>query len=715
MKKVNMKRNYFFVLFLTLFLLCACAKEPVAEQPAAPVQAGMPAQEDPAPEEPAAPEKEPPAQAALSGEEQAQLLHDLDTRINLHPAHPALNMRWLDERASSQWLMFFQQQIDTYSPLLYGAAYEADLYSLEQIGDYLGALTFLDGADSVYLKISIEEDTVTELPAAEGEQLFSAYERLLSSGVPETISPETLPEYYYEMILSSLEIAYPDGLYFESPAELTEQELYTSFQLFADQDDLLACWDEAAGAYLYSEKFICSVLDRYYEGYVFHIEDDPEYDPAYHAIASQIVGGFGGGIYVSGVMVRADGERYNICGTVRDGNGDPMCQKDYVLEFYDGGFYLCAVRDCAHGPQILSASTVEGVNAACLEIPSPYQYLGDGVFYCYPDESRYADGTYWRYDWLSGQSVRLAAQQVEQVTPMGQVRFRYWPQEGSLGVHNISDQQLQNDFSLEAGLAYAFSLPDTNSKVLLTQGAGTGNETLGVMDLQTGAVEPLLTGAKQPVQDVACNRSLRRFLFRLEEGTLCLGDGQTAQPLAVLTGAKSPILRAYWLGGESEDQIVYVTQEKQEQNSLWLYDCASKKVTPLLENYLEYQGVADAQERYAIVSGTYALRRAPDGATYLISLPAEKERLLPDFTWEEGVFWGNTDDTALFLVRGGQGLVTLGLLDCQAGSLQLLHRQPDIEQREEFDVLRFDRHTIGISAQSIKDAKTCFLYIYKFS
>lgn len=281
MKKVNMKRNYFFALFLTLFLLCSCAKTaPIEEQPAAPVQAGMPAQEEPALEEPAAPEAEPPAQAALSGEEQAQLLHDLDTRIKLHPTHPALNTRWLDECASSQWLMFFWQQIDTYSPLLYGAAYEADLYSLEQIGDYLGALTFPDGSDSVYLKISIEEDTVTELSAAEGEQLFSAYERLLSSGVPETISPETLPEYYYEMILSSIEIAYPAGLYFESPAELSEQNLYLSFQLFADQDDLLACWDEQAGAYLFTEGLICSVLDRYYEGYVFHIEDDPEYDPA---------------------------------------------------------------------------------------------------------------------------------------------------------------------------------------------------------------------------------------------------------------------------------------------------------------------------------------------------------------------------------------------------------------------------------------------------
>lgn len=351
-----MKRLCMILLAILLLTLCACTKEPAQEQSDSLAQIGMPAQEEPAPEEPATPEAELPAQAAFSGEEQAQLLHDLDTRIKLHPAHSALNTRWLDERASSQWLMFFQQQIDTYSPLLYGTAYEADLYSLEQIGDYLGALTFPDGSDPMYFKISIEEDTVTELPAAEGEQLLAAYERLLSSGTPATISPEALPEFYYEMILSSLEIAYPDGLYFERPAELTEQELYISFQLFADQDELLACWDEAAGAYLYSEKFICSVLDRYYEGYVFHIEDDPDYDPDYHAIATQVVGGFGGGIHVSDVTRQTDGDCCTICGTVRDGNGDPTCQKDYVLEFYDGGFYLCAIRACSAAASLTEPS-----------------------------------------------------------------------------------------------------------------------------------------------------------------------------------------------------------------------------------------------------------------------------------------------------------------------------------------------------------------------
>lgn len=349
MKKVNMKRSCFFALLLALFLLGGCTKTAsIEEQPDAPVQAEMPApaQEDPAPEKPAAPEDAPPAQAALSAEEQAQLLRDLDIRMKIHPAHPELDLHWLDARASSQWLMFFQQQSSTYYPLLYGSAYEADLYSLGQIGDYLGALTFQDGSDSAYFKISIADDTVTTLPATAGVQLLAAYESLLSSGSAECIPPEALPEYYYEMILTSIECAYPAGLYFESPAELSELELYTSFQIFASQDDLLACWNEQAGAYLFSEKLICSVLDRYYQGYAFHIEDDPLYDPAYHAIASQVVGGFGGGIHVNDLKLQVDGTRCTICGTVRDGNNEEICRKDYVLDFYNGGFYVCAIRAC---------------------------------------------------------------------------------------------------------------------------------------------------------------------------------------------------------------------------------------------------------------------------------------------------------------------------------------------------------------------------------
>lgn len=178
-----------------------------------------------------------------------------------------------------------------------------------------------------------------EQPAAES---ISGEEHSLPDGAD--LSPEALSDFYYEMILSSIEIAFSDGLYFESPAELLEQELYTMFQLFAPQDALLACWDEEAGAYLYTEAQICAVLDRCFAGYSFQIEDDPQYDPTRSAIVAQTVGGFGGGTHVTDLDVAADGNRCIVRGTVRDGNGEAMRQTEYVLDFYDGGFYICAIR-----------------------------------------------------------------------------------------------------------------------------------------------------------------------------------------------------------------------------------------------------------------------------------------------------------------------------------------------------------------------------------
>ena len=133
------------------------------------------------------------------------------------------------------------------------------------------------------------------------------------------------------------------------PAELTEEALYTSFQIFAEERNLLDRWDAAAGAYLFSEEQICAVLDRYYEGYTFRIEDDPQYDPARQAIAAQVIGGFGGGTHVRVLEIRADGSVCTIRGSVLDGNDAPLGQKEYVLDFYDGGFYIRAVRALPDG------------------------------------------------------------------------------------------------------------------------------------------------------------------------------------------------------------------------------------------------------------------------------------------------------------------------------------------------------------------------------
>ena len=155
------------------------------------------------------------------------------------------------------------------------------------------------------------------------------------------------PDADFKTILSSLEIAYPEGLYFEDASELTEAELYTSFQLFAHEADRLQCWNESAQAYCYPNELICATLDRYYEGYIYRIEDDPLYDPQYDAVVTTAIGGFGGGYSVDDLEIRSNGAEYTIKGTVRDGNGREIARKEYVLDAYDGGYTIRAIRPCA--------------------------------------------------------------------------------------------------------------------------------------------------------------------------------------------------------------------------------------------------------------------------------------------------------------------------------------------------------------------------------
>ena len=157
-----------------------------------------------------------------------------------------------------------------------------------------------------------------------------------------------VPDADFKTLLYSLEIAYPEGLYFEDASELAEAELYTSFQLFAHEADRLQCWNESAQAYCYPNELICATLDRYYEGYIYRIEDDPLYDPQYEAVVTTAIGGFGGGYSVDDLEIRSNGAEYTIKGTVRDGNGREIARKEYVLDAYDGGYTIRAIRPCAN-------------------------------------------------------------------------------------------------------------------------------------------------------------------------------------------------------------------------------------------------------------------------------------------------------------------------------------------------------------------------------
>ena len=59
------------------------------------------------------------------------------------------------------------------------------------------------------------------------------------------------------------------------------------------------------------------------------------------------IGGFGGGDSVDDLEIRSNGAEYTIKGTVRDGNGREIARKEYVLDAYDGGYTIRAIRPCA--------------------------------------------------------------------------------------------------------------------------------------------------------------------------------------------------------------------------------------------------------------------------------------------------------------------------------------------------------------------------------
>ena len=281
---------------------------------------------------------------SISAEVEIEFLRNFSEHVTLRTAHPELNLHFFDETAISLWRDFLFAQLPAYASFIKDVAYQANLYSLPEIGEYLAILEDSDKRTSAYFAVSAINQSTEKLESADGTQRLIAYNEYEK---PDAVFPEELPDAYFSVILSSMEAAYSAELSFENVGELTEAELYTSFQLFSSEDDLLNCWNEAAQAYCYTKDMICSTLDRYYNGYTYRIEEDPFYDPSYDAIVTTVVGGFGGGLYVDDLKIQSDGSKCILEGTVRDGNGEEIARKEYTFEFYNGGFYICSIRVCA--------------------------------------------------------------------------------------------------------------------------------------------------------------------------------------------------------------------------------------------------------------------------------------------------------------------------------------------------------------------------------
>ena len=293
MQKVNMKNNIFFLslCFALCLILMGCASKDTTHftgQPEVSASAADTSEIQNTESAETVTESAPPEEMpdpSVSAEEETQFLRSFREHISLHTVHPELDLHFFDEAAISLWRDFLFAQLPAYASFIKDVAYQANLYSLPEIGEYLAILEDSDKRTSAYFAVSAINQSTEKLESADGTQRLIAYNEYEK---PDAVFPEELPDAYFSVILSSMEAAYSAELSFENVGELTEAELYTSFQLFSSEDDLLNCWNEAAQAYCYTKDMICSTLDRYYNGYTYRIEEDPFYDPSYDAIVTTV-------------------------------------------------------------------------------------------------------------------------------------------------------------------------------------------------------------------------------------------------------------------------------------------------------------------------------------------------------------------------------------------------------------------------------------------
>lgn len=128
------------------------------------------------------------------------------------------------------------------------------------------------------------------------------------------------------------------GFAFESPQDLTSQQLYLLFLACAAPEELEACKQDAADAYVFSTETICQTLDRYLQGYAFDITQCQLYDAAQDAVVTPMASGFGGKIDVTLLDSTYDG---NTAVFTADVAG--LGKKAYTVTFYDGGFRYVSV------------------------------------------------------------------------------------------------------------------------------------------------------------------------------------------------------------------------------------------------------------------------------------------------------------------------------------------------------------------------------------
>ena len=173
---------------------------------------------------------------------------------------------------------------------------------------------------------------VEPLPAEPAAESEAAVWALDPAEVTDDFAADTLIR-LPELALSGL------GFTFDSPCDLTSQQLYLLFLAWTAPEELNDCYDVKDSSYVFSADAVCKTLDRYLEGYSFDISECPLYDGARGAVVTPMAGGFGGNMDVQLERKTFDGNTAVLTALL-----DGSTRKAYTITFYDGGYRYQSVQ-----------------------------------------------------------------------------------------------------------------------------------------------------------------------------------------------------------------------------------------------------------------------------------------------------------------------------------------------------------------------------------
>lgn len=207
----------------------------------------------------------------------------------------------------------------------------------------LGSLAACTGTARVEMTVPPAQQE--QAPAAEataGGQSAPAVQPQDQEPAPDwTLDPAGLTDaYIMDTIIRLPELALSgDPFTFDAPGDLKPQQLYLLFLAWAEPGTLEACWDKDGSVYVFDADTICRTLDRYLQGYTLELGSCAGYDAGRQAVVTPMAGGFGGDIDVTLESRSYDGNTA-VFTALLAGSGE----KEYTVEFYDGGYRYVSVR-----------------------------------------------------------------------------------------------------------------------------------------------------------------------------------------------------------------------------------------------------------------------------------------------------------------------------------------------------------------------------------